>query len=91
MFARQYIDDIIEHKDDLSVGMCQGNATTPVKRLRKKLLNGRVDPHRIRHRFDDGLSMHKAQGTASIGSGQNGLSFLANDFSQTVMDTGRGE
>lgn len=50
-------------------GMCQGFATTPVKRLRKIRLNGWVDPDRIRRSLNHRFPARKTLRKLSISSG----------------------
>jgi hypothetical protein len=53
----------------IGFGMCQGLATTPVKRLRKIRLSGWIDPDRIRCSLHHRLPTHKTLRKPSVGSG----------------------
>jgi len=50
-------------------GMCQGSATTLLKRLRKILSDGWVDPHCIRRSLYERFATHKTLRMLSISSG----------------------
>jgi hypothetical protein len=69
--ARLHLREILAEDNYLIImdGMCQGSATTLLKRLRKILSDGRVNPHRIGRCLDDWLPAHKTLRMLSISSG----------------------